>query len=99
MGLWKAINKGLHNINEVGTKTVAPAVGKVINKGLKLYCDVTLRSEINNDELLLFKLSVLSLRHIGLMCSRGKGNVKCTLLKNNEDITEDILVELREKVN
>ena len=72
---------------------------RVINKGLKLYCDVTLRSEINNDELLLFKLSVLSLRHIGLMCSRGKGNVKCTLLKNNEDITEDILVELREKVN
>lgn len=35
MGLWKAINKGLHNINEVGTKTVAPAIGKVINKGLK----------------------------------------------------------------
>ena len=40
MGLWKAINKGLHNINEVGTKTVAPAVGKVINKGLKKAPDV-----------------------------------------------------------
>lgn len=35
MGLWKAINKGLHNIHEVGTKTVGPAVGKVINKGLQ----------------------------------------------------------------
>lgn len=40
MGLWKAINKGLHNINEVGTKTVAPAVGKVINKGLKKAPDI-----------------------------------------------------------
>ena len=35
MGLWKAINKGMHNIHEVGTKTIGPAVGKAINKGLK----------------------------------------------------------------
>ena len=35
MNLWKAINKGMHNIHEVGTKTIGPAVGKVINKGLQ----------------------------------------------------------------
>ena len=31
MGLWKSINKGMHNIHEIGTKTIGPAVGKAIN--------------------------------------------------------------------
>lgn len=71
---------------------------RVINKGLKINSEVKFRNEIDNDELTLFGLSVLALRHIGLMCSRGKGNVKCTLLKNGQDITNTIIDNLREKV-
>lgn len=71
---------------------------RVINKGLKINSEVKFRNEIDNDELTLFGLSVLALRHIGLMCSRGKGNVKCTLLKNGQDITNAIIDNLREKV-
>lgn len=71
---------------------------RVINKGLKINSEVKFRNEIDNDELTLFGLSVLALRYIGLMCSRGKGNVKCTLLKNGQDITNAIIDNLREKV-
>lgn len=53
---------------------------RVINKGLKLYCNVTVRGEITGDDLLLLGLATLSLKHIGLMCNRGKGNIKCTLI-------------------
>lgn len=71
---------------------------RVINKGLKLTAKASFRNEISKDDLTLFGLSVLSLKHIGLMCSRGKGKVKCTLIKDNEDITNMIIDNLREKV-
>lgn len=71
---------------------------RVINKRLKLTSKVNFRDEISNDDLTLFGLSVLSLNHIGLMCSRGKGKVKCTLIRDNEDITNMIIDNLREKV-
>lgn len=71
---------------------------RVINKGLKLYSEITLRNELSEDEFLLLGLSVLALKHIGLMCSRGKGMVKCSLLENDIDISDKVLEQLREKV-
>lgn len=71
---------------------------RVINKGLKLFSEVSLRKDISKEDLLLIGLSVLALKHIGLMCSRGKGNIKCTFLENGIDITDKLLEQLREKV-
>ena len=71
---------------------------RVIKRGLMLSSKVTFRNEINDDDLTLFGLSVLSLKHIGLMCSRGKGKVKCRILKENEDISDMIIDKFREKV-
>lgn len=62
---------------------------RVINKGLILNAKINVVSELSEKEEILLALSVASLKHIGLMCNRGKGNVVCVLYKNGKEILND----------
>lgn len=64
---------------------------RVINKGLILNADINIVSALSSNEEILLALSVASLKHIGLMCNRGKGNVKCVLYKDGKEIITECL--------
>lgn len=62
---------------------------RVIHKGLILNAKINIVSDLSEKEEVLLALSVASLKHIGLMCNRGKGNVVCVLYKNGKEILND----------
>lgn len=61
---------------------------RVINKKLRLIGNITCLNKLEEKEEMLLALSVAGLKHIGLMCSRGKGNVRCLLYKENNEISK-----------
>lgn len=71
---------------------------RVIKKGLKLYCDLESTNKLNVKELGLLAASIQSLESIGMMKSRGKGQVKCSLHKNGENITEKSIIAFRKEI-
>lgn len=62
---------------------------RVIHKGLILNAKINVVCELSEKEEILLALSVASLKHIGLMCNRGKGNVACLLYKNGKEILSE----------
>lgn len=57
---------------------------RVIKKGLEFEIDLLSEEELTVDELGLLAISLRSLRHIGSMRTRGKGEVDCKLLIEEE---------------
>ena len=93
MGLWKAINKGLHNINEVGTKTVAPAVGKVINKGLNKAPDaIEAGAGFLNNSIKKIQSTIGKIKsgEAGRKISEGTGKVARTILADDSSYKHTI---------
>ncbi|MFX0548666.1 RAMP superfamily CRISPR-associated protein [Hathewaya histolytica] len=72
---------------------------RVIKKGLKFYVDIHCIRDIESMEKYLIAAGASSLRHLGLMESRGKGYVKCKLYENGKDVTELYLSSLEKEVN
>lgn len=66
---------------------------RTINKGLILECTINIISELTHNEKMLLALATASLKHIGLMCSRGKGNVRCKLYEDKTEITKKYIEE------
>ncbi|HHV26928.1 MAG TPA: hypothetical protein GXX63_07005 [Tissierellia bacterium] len=75
---------------------------RVIKKGLKFNVTVSCGRQLEDIELSILAAGVSSLRHIGTMRTRGKGQIKSRLLidKGNEliDITDKYVNKLMEEV-
>jgi len=63
---------------------------RVIKRGLKFYTTLESSLELTDIKLSIIAAAVCSLRHIGSMRTRGKGEVSCRLLKRNGGLLEDI---------
>lgn len=70
---------------------------RVIRKGIKLYCDVICQRELSKEEKSILAYGIATLRNLGMMESRGKGQVICRLLANTSsnntkvDVTEEYM--------
>jgi CRISPR/Cas system CSM-associated protein Csm3 (group 7 of RAMP superfamily) len=71
---------------------------RVIKKGLILYCNVECQRDLSNSEKGILSAGVAALRNLGTMESRGKGNVKCSLMENGEDVTLKYINMLEKEV-
>lgn len=74
---------------------------RVIKKGLEFEVDLLSEEKLTDRELGLLAISVRSLRHIGTMRTRGKGEVDCRLLIEKEgkfiDKTDFYIDEILER--
>ncbi|MGG5461208.1 RAMP superfamily CRISPR-associated protein [Clostridium sp. B9] len=71
---------------------------RVIKRGLILYCNLESIKELNKKELGILASSLRGLQSIGMMRSRGKGEVKCSLYKDGKDITEKSILAFRKEI-
>lgn len=75
---------------------------RVIKKGLTFYVDVDCERELTENELSLLSLGICSMRHIGTMRSRGKGEIEAKLLESDNkayiDKTHHYIEKLMEEV-
>lgn len=71
---------------------------RVINKDFTFVSKIYSESSLNEIQLGLLAAAVSSLRHLGTMESRGKGEVECTLYKNGKDITHECIEAFGKKV-
>ncbi|MPM45355.1 hypothetical protein SDC9_92042 [bioreactor metagenome] len=75
---------------------------RVIRRGLKLYSDIYCERSLSDRELAILALSVSSMRHIGSMRTRGKGEVRLRLLLSENgrwsDKTDYYIDKLMEEV-
>lgn len=71
-------------IAEIGSLRQA----RVIRKGIKLYTNIICQRELTKIEKGLLACGISALRNIGMMESRGKGQVVCRIFAGSEDITE-----------
>ncbi|NLU08444.1 MAG: hypothetical protein GXW91_09530 [Clostridiales bacterium] len=60
---------------------------RVIKKGLILYCNVECQRNLDDVEKGILSAGAAALRNLGAMESRGKGNVKCSLIEKGKDVT------------
>lgn len=72
---------------------------RVVKKGIKLYCNISYDEELSKKELGLIACSIASLRNIGTMESRGKGQVICRIISNCKDITLDLIEKFEREVS
>lgn len=102
------ITKSLTNIRyftRIGENGVAESgslrSARVIKKGLKFYSDIHVNGELLKEEEEVLACGIAALRNIGSMESRGKGNVRCKLLKTVDgakyDITKSSIEDLERK--
>lgn len=63
---------------------------RVINKGLVFEVDVDCERILSEEELSLLAISIKSLRHIGMMRTRGKGRISCRLMLEENGKYKDI---------
>ncbi len=63
---------------------------RVIKKGLMFVVDMECERELSDEELAVLAVSLRSLRHIGTMRTRGKGEVNCSLLLLDKGVYRDI---------
>ncbi|WP_029452508.1 RAMP superfamily CRISPR-associated protein [Clostridium algidicarnis] len=71
---------------------------RVVNKGFILKCDLNVSRKLEEEEIELLCAAVSSLRHLGTMESRGKGEVICLLFVNGENVTRQYLKSFEKKV-
>ncbi|MCC3867931.1 RAMP superfamily CRISPR-associated protein [Terrisporobacter mayombei] len=71
---------------------------RVLNKDICFYSEIYSEEELSENELGLLLCGVNGLRHLGTLRSRGKGEVKCTLLINNKELSKEALNKIVEKV-
>lgn len=71
---------------------------RVLNKGLCFYSDIYSEEKLNENELGLLLCGVYGLRHLGTLRSRGKGEVRCTLSIDKEELNKKELNKIIEKV-
>lgn len=62
---------------------------QTINKGIIFYCTISSRKELAAKDEALLCAATAGLCHLGVNETRGKGLVRCSLIKNGEDITND----------
>lgn len=72
---------------------------RVIKKGLVLYSKLETIKELNDIELGLLCSSLRALKSIGMMESRGKGAVNCSLIENEVDVTDKYILAFRKEVS
>lgn len=72
---------------------------RVINNGLTFYSYMTSITDLSETEEGIIGSSVASLKHLGTMETRGKGYVKCSLLKDGIDITRECVDRLEEGIS
>lgn len=61
---------------------------RVMRKGVKLYMNISCQRELTQIEKGVLSYGISALRNIGMMESRGKGQVRCRLLEEGKDVTE-----------
>ena len=69
---------------------------RMINKGLIFQSTITASESLSKEEEMLLAMAALSLKHLGTMETRGKGYVKCSLWKDNVNITDQVTEYLQE---
>lgn len=69
---------------------------RVLKKGIKFIGNIYLR-ENDSDVIKLIALSCSNLRHLGSMRHRGFGEVKCTLFKDNIDVCQNAIDEIKRR--
>lgn len=71
---------------------------RVLNRGVVFYADIYSEQNLSDEELGLLVCGVNCLRHLGTLRSRGKGEVKCTLIRGEKEIDKKEVVKLLEGV-
>ena len=90
--------RSLTRIENGVAKEGALRSSRVIKKGLILYCNLESIKKLNKRELGILACSLRALQSIGMMRSRGKGEVKCSLYKDGKDITEKSILSFRKEI-
>lgn len=71
---------------------------RVLNKDIVFYANIYSDRKLKEEELGLLICAVKSTRHLGTLRSRGKGEVKCTLLSSKGDFSDKEVEKLVKKV-
>lgn len=71
---------------------------RVLNKGIVFYANIYSERELKDEELGLLICAVKMTRHLGTLRSRGKGEVRCTLLSDKRNLTDKDVDKLVKKV-
>lgn len=69
---------------------------RVIKSGLVFYAGLSADWELTEKEEAFLGASVAALRYLGVAVTRGRGNVECSLLRDDRDITEECVNKLLE---
>lgn len=70
---------------------------RVIKRGLVFYAGLSADWELTEKEEAFLGASIAALKHLGVAVTRGRGNVECSLLKDDKDITEECVNKLLEE--
>ena len=71
---------------------------RVLNKDVVFYANIYSDRELSEEELALLICAIKTTRHLGTLRSRGKGEVKCTLLPKKGDFSDKDIEKLVKKV-
>lgn len=71
---------------------------RVLNKGTVFYSHIYSEEALSENELGLLLCGVKGVKHLGTLRSRGKGEVRCTLEKDNKEINNNETKNLIKKV-
>lgn len=72
---------------------------RTVNSGLTLWSNLSSKRDLTEEELSVLCASLSMVKHIGLMRSRGKGEVICRLWKEDEDLTDTYLNCFERRLN
>lgn len=71
---------------------------RVLNKDIIFYANIFSERELKEDELGILICAVKTVRHLGTLRSRGKGEVRCTILSKKSNFTDKEVEKLIKKV-
>lgn len=92
--------RSMTSINEEGTAAHGSLrSARVLRKGLRFEAELTFREEAEKLELSLLALAATMLQQLGTMQNRGKGAVRCRLLKDGVDLSQQMADEFIREVS
>ncbi len=72
---------------------------RIVNRGVAIYSNIYVTSELDEDERILLASACSLLRHIGAHETKGKGQIDVSLWAKDKEVTYDYIRLLEKKVN
>lgn len=72
---------------------------RVIDKGLRLKCDLNFSRNLNETEIQLLCCGVKAMKHLGTLENRGKGHIRASLIDQGEDICDEYINKFLERMS